>query len=219
MDADNFVQQMTKGETTRQRIIEAAAPIFNQRGFAGCSMQELMEATQLEKGGIYRHFRSKEELAAEAFRYALAQAVKTRTKDLAHIEGAIAKLRYIVERFVEHPSPLPGGCPLMNTAIDADDGNPELRRLVRQGFADWRRRIGSIVEEGQQTGEIRPEADARQLANTLIATLEGAQMLSRLDGNRQALRDVRLTLEALVDTLQSPLVRKSASRILRQPSK
>ena len=56
---------MRKGELTRQRIIAQAAPIFNQRGFAGCSMQDLMEATGLEKGGLYRHFSGKEELAAE----------------------------------------------------------------------------------------------------------------------------------------------------------
>ena len=50
---------MNKGEMTRQRIIEESAPIFNQRGYAGCSMQDVMEATGLEKGGIYRHFESK----------------------------------------------------------------------------------------------------------------------------------------------------------------
>ena len=66
---------MNKGEMTRQRIIEEAAPIFNQRGYAGCSMQDVMEATGLEKGGIYRHFESKEELAAEAFKYAISGGV------------------------------------------------------------------------------------------------------------------------------------------------
>ncbi len=64
---------MRKGEATRQRIIAEAAPIFNQRGFDGCSMQDLMTATGLEKGGLYRHFSNKEELASEAFRFALAQ--------------------------------------------------------------------------------------------------------------------------------------------------
>jgi len=62
---------MSKGEATRQRIVEAAAPLFNQRGFAGCSMQDVLDATGLEKGGLYRHFGSKEELAAESFTYAL----------------------------------------------------------------------------------------------------------------------------------------------------
>lgn len=213
---------MTKGEITRQRIIEVAAPIFNQRGFAGCSMQELMEATQLEKGGIYRHFRSKEELAAEAFSYALARAVKNRTEDLAQIDGALAKLHHFVERFVEKPSSLPGGCPLMNTAIDADDGNPELRRLVRQGFADWRRRLAVIVEDGQKAGEVSQVVESRQVANMLIATLEGAQMLGRLDGNRQALRDARIALDLFIESLRAEAKQNFAaaaeSTTVRQPS-
>ena len=60
---------MTKGEQRRRKIVEAAAPIFNKRGYEGSSLSELMEATGLKKGGIYRHFASKEELAAEAFDY------------------------------------------------------------------------------------------------------------------------------------------------------
>src|ERR1700710_2716621 len=100
---------MRKGQATRQRIIAEAAPIFNQRGFAGCSMQDIMEATGLEKGGLYRHFQSKEELAMEAFRYALGRSKRSRTDDLGHIDGALAKLRFVVQRFVETPSMTPGG--------------------------------------------------------------------------------------------------------------
>ena len=55
---------MSKGQLTRQRIIAQAAPLFNQRGYEGCSINDVMAATGLEKGGIYRHFESKEELAA-----------------------------------------------------------------------------------------------------------------------------------------------------------
>ena len=119
---------MGKGESTRQRIIEQAAPLFNQRGFEGCSMQDVLEATGLEKGGVYRHFSSKEELAAEVFRYAWGCAVKTRWEGLERVEGSVEKLRYFVRRFVDTPGPVAGGCPLMNTAIEADDGNAVLRR-------------------------------------------------------------------------------------------
>ncbi len=58
---------MRKGEQTRQDIIRKAAPIFNQKGYDGAALSDLMRATGLEKGGIYRHFSSKEALAAEAF--------------------------------------------------------------------------------------------------------------------------------------------------------
>jgi len=193
---------MRKGEATRQRIIAEAAPIFNQRGFDGCSMQDLMTATGLEKGGLYRHFANKEDLAAEAFRYALAQNVKVRTEHLDEIPNSLDKLKRVVHLFVELPSAIPGGCPLMNTAIDADDGNPALRDLARKGVQDWRARIVHIVETGIRDGEIRRSTDPRRIANTLIATLEGALMISRLENNRNALRDAQTTLDALLDSLR-----------------
>lgn len=194
---------MRKGELTRQRIVAAAAPIFNQRGFAGCSMQDVMEVTGLEKGGLYRHFSSKEELAAEAFTFALSEAVKTRTGDVGHIRGAIGKLRYIVERFVETPSPMLGGCPLMNTAIDSDDGNPKLRELAVKGIRDWKSRLQKIVEEGIQTREIGKNIQPRRIANTIISTLEGALMISRLECSRVALRDAQTTLEEMFDKIRA----------------
>jgi len=192
---------VTKGETTRQRIIEAAAPIFNRQGFAGASIQDVMDATGLEKGCIYRHFEGKEELAAASFRYALSRAVKTRTDDVDHVPGALGKLRYLVDRFVVAPSPMPGGCPLLNTAIDADDGNPMLRKLARDGIADWKSRLATIVADGQNSGEIRRKTDPGQIANAIVGLLEGSLMISRIEGNKSALSDARATLHLLLDGL------------------
>ena len=193
---------MRKGEATRQRIIAEAAPIFNQRGFDGCSMQDLMQATGLEKGGIYRHFANKEDLAAEAFRFAVAQNVKLRTEHLDEIPGSIDKLKKVVQMFVETPSAIPGGCPLMNTAIDADDGNEALRDLARKAIQDWRARLSRIIETGIKAKEIRSATEPRRIANTLIATLEGALMISRLENNRNALRDAQTTLDTLIAALE-----------------
>src|SRR5271170_2332921 len=67
--------EVTKGEQTRGDIIRKSAPLFNQRGYEGTSLSDLMEATGLQKGGIYRHFSSKEELATEAFDYSWGKAV------------------------------------------------------------------------------------------------------------------------------------------------
>src|ERR1700722_16754531 len=190
---------MNKGEMTRQRIIEEAAPIFNQRGYEACSIQALMEATGLEKGGIYRHFANKEELAAEAFRYALGRVREVRLEGLGEIEGSMEKLRYMVRRFVETPGIVPGGCPLMNLAIDSDDGNPVLRGLALDGFKVWKTRLCKIVKEGFERGEIREDVEPRRIANSIVATLEGALVISRLEGNRTALHDVRETLEVVLD--------------------
>src|ERR1700722_2175702 len=146
------VKGMNKGEMTRQRIIAEAAPLFNQRGFAGCSVQDVLDATGLEKGGLYRHFASKEELAVEAFRYALANSIRTRTENLQQIEGAVKQLQHLVWRFVESPSVMPGGCPLMNTAIDSDDGNPMLRQLALEGIQAGRGGLSRIGKKGSNGG-------------------------------------------------------------------
>jgi TetR/AcrR family transcriptional regulator, transcriptional repressor for nem operon len=188
---------MHKGELTRQRIVELAAPIFNRHGFAGCSMQDVMDATGLEKGGIYRHFASKEDLASEAFRFAVNNSTRMRAEGLDAASSALEKLRYVVRQFIEVPSPTPGGCPIMNTAIDADDGNPALRKLAADAIADWRARLSAVVQDGIRRREIRKNVDPSQIANTMISAMEGALMISRLEGSKAALRDVQKSLEVV----------------------
>ena len=212
-----FETEMNKGALTRQRIIEEAAPIFNQRGYAGCSMQDILDATGLEKGGVYRHFASKEELAVEAFRYALANTVRTRTEHLEEIPNAIDKLRHAIRHFIESPSFLPGGCPVMNTAIDSDDGNPELRRLAREAIRNWRARLAKIVEDGIRSGEVNKTVEPRRIANTIIATLEGALMISRLEGSRNAMKDVQASLETMLRGISSQENRVPGRLPLRSP--
>src|ERR1700733_10738139 len=87
---------MTKGERTRQSIVAAAAPIFNQRGYKGSSLADLMTATGLQKGGIYRHFASKEELAAEAFDYTWNAAWETRMRNVDEGASGIEKLKQLI---------------------------------------------------------------------------------------------------------------------------
>jgi TetR/AcrR family transcriptional repressor of nem operon len=192
---------MRKGELTRQRIIEMSAPVFNQRGFAGCSMQDLMEATGLEKGGIYRHFSGKEELAVEAFRYAVERVNKLRADKIDSNHGALEQLRSIVCRFVEIRSDIAGGCVIFNTAIEEDDGNIVLRGLALGAMRDWKARLVKIVEKGIRSGEIRKETVPRRVANTMIATLEGALTISRLERTKTALEDAKSSLNSLLDEL------------------
>ena len=142
---------MTKGEQTRRKIVEAAAPIFNQRGYEGSSLNDLMEATGLKKGGIYRHFTSKEELAAEAFDYTWEAAWNARLLHVDEKANDIEKLKQLIANFVEHRSPVAGGCPILNTAIDADDGNTVLRARVAKALRSWLSRLQVIVEQARET--------------------------------------------------------------------
>src|SRR5258706_8104562 len=190
---------MTKGEQTRRKIVEAAAPIFNQRGYEGSSLNDLMQATGLKKGGIYRHFSSKEELAAEAFDYTWEAAWNARLQHVDETANGIQKLKQLIANFVDHRSPIAGGCPILNTAIDADDGNPVLRAHVAKALRTWLSRLLRIVQQAQKRGETRPNVDAKTVATIIVATLEGGLMMSRLQRNEEALRRVQLHLNKYLD--------------------
>jgi TetR/AcrR family transcriptional repressor of nem operon len=191
---------MSKGDETRQRIVAEAATLFNQRGFEGSSMSELMKATGLEKGGIYRHFSSKEELAAEAFEYAWKAALDARMHDLDEIPNSVDKLKQFVANFVQRRSAVPGGCPLLNTAIEADDGNPVLRECALNGLRVLRDHLSSIIATGIKRKEIRRGVDAKKVATLVISSLEGALMISRLERDREALAAARSHLECYLET-------------------
>jgi TetR/AcrR family transcriptional repressor of nem operon len=176
----------TKGERTRARIIATAAPLFNQRGYMGATMSDLMSATGLEKGGIYRHFESKDELALAAFDYALE---KHRERIRAYVgahTSAVARLTALADAIAsiaERPA-VKGGCPLLNTAVESDDAKgasyAELRKRTRAGM---KRVVGyarTIIEEGIASGELRPTVDVSLESEMMVATMEGALMLSRL---------------------------------------
>ncbi len=179
---------MRKGEETRQEIIRKAAPIFNQKGYDGAALSDLMRATGLKKGGIYRHFDSKQELAGDAFDHAWKIAVETRFEGTEEIRNTVDRLKQIVRNFRDRRAGLvPGGCPLLNTAIDSDDGNPRLRAKARQALTSWLDRLQLIAEEGKQRSEIRSDVDSAKLATLIASTLEGSLMVSRLQRKEEPL--------------------------------
>jgi TetR/AcrR family transcriptional repressor of nem operon len=191
---------MTKGEQTRQRIVAAAAPIFNRRGFEGSSLADLMAATGLQKGGIYRHFSSKEELAAEAFDYAWEAAWEVRMQHVDETGSPIRKLKQLIDNFVKIRPPVGGGCPMLNTAVDADDGNPVLRERVAKALRSWTQWIQTIVKEAIAAGETRAGVDPKNVATLVVASLEGGLMMSRVERNRDALRRVQKHLNYYIDS-------------------
>jgi TetR/AcrR family transcriptional repressor of nem operon len=192
--------EMRKGEQTRREIIRKAAPIFNQRGYDGAALSDLMKATGLEKGGIYRHFENKEQLAAEAFDYAWRETVEARTHDLDSIPNSVDRLKQWIRNFVERRAAVPGGCPLLNTAIDTDDGNSVLRERARKALHGWRDSLVSVIRAGIKAREVRPRVDAKNLATLIISSLEGAIMVCRLERSDESLRAVRTHLDKYLET-------------------
>src|ERR1700761_8222582 len=190
---------VTKGERSRQKIVESAARLFNQKGFTGCSMGDIVAASGLEKGTLYGHFSTKEELALLAFDYAWKDTSDKRVRNVDTVSNSVDKLTLHVDNYVNTPS-FPGGCPLLNFAADADDGNLALRTRVRKALKGWQDFLATIVEDGQSAGEINTEIDPHSVANLVISMLEGATAVARINKRSAALDNAQKHLNQYLET-------------------
>jgi AcrR family transcriptional regulator len=194
----------SKGERTRQRVIELAAPVFNRRGYWGASLRDVMDSTGLEKGGIYNHFASKDELALAAFDHNVDHMRRLIQKALAGRRHAIERLVAFLDayrQFALEPC-VPGGCPLLNTSVEADDTHPELRDRAREVMTEMLDgTIARIVVRGIQRNEIRADVDPDAVASAVVAGIEGALLLSQLFADPVHMQRVADHLDAFVRSL------------------
>ncbi len=176
---------MSKADRTKQKIIEKAAIVFNQSGYAGSSIADIMRLAGLAKSGIYHHFKNKDEIAVAAFEYALGLILEAVMAKVSIQDTAIDRLHAFVESFQGFTTQpvVSGGCPILNTAVESDDTHPLLRIHVQEAVNSIRALITSIIELGIRQGELAENTDREQVATILFVTIEGAIMMSKLYGS------------------------------------
>jgi TetR/AcrR family transcriptional repressor of nem operon len=195
--------ELSKAERTRQFIIETTAPIFNMKGYEGTSLSDLTEATGLTKGSIYGNFGNKEEVALACFDHNLGRVSHTIAERIAQAPTFFDKLMVYVQVYNSYSAmPFPkGGCPILNTAIEADDTNPLLKEKAANAILKWKKNIISLIQSGIQAGEFRKDTDATQTALAVIALIEGGIMIAKVTAQPGNLDKVLKTVEMLLTQL------------------
>lgn len=190
---------MTKGEETRQFIIEKAAPIFNTKGIAATSMSDIMEATKLSKGSMYVHFENKDVLACAAVDHNMK--ILSSKLEAALRDGKSAKEQlFAYIEFFSNPinPPVIGGCPLLNFGTEADDTNPIVKEKVNNAIKRGQSLLTSIIEKGIADKEFNSDWNASEFATALFAMLEGGHLMSRVSGNNDNMKTIEKTLKKII---------------------
>lgn len=171
---------MTKAERTKQFIIEQAAPIFNEKGIAGTSIDDVLKAAKVAKGCLYGHFENKAELSYATVDYLLQSLVDRRDSLLQAQKTARGKLhafmdmnKYPLATFIE------GGCPIANLATEADDNNPVVKQKVQVVLQVAIELLTGIVHDGIRSGELAAEMNAEEYALKMFTAVEGGIMVCR----------------------------------------
>lgn len=200
---------MKKGQLTRQLILEKTAPVFNKLGYGNTTLDDIKAATGLEKGGIYRHFSSKEEIACEAFDYACMTTIQHLLAAPSKVEQGIDKINAFLAGFFRSDIPIEGGCPVINTAVENDDGNLILKKKSIMSYKRLIKELSRFIELAKDEGSLMKDLDTERMAIFLLSTVEGGLIARNLMGKNSVGEGI---LKDIQDYLETKAPSKSKKR-------
>jgi TetR/AcrR family transcriptional repressor of nem operon len=197
--------EVSKAERTRQFIIETTAGTFNTKGYAGTSLSDLTEATGLTKGSIYGNFENKEEVALAVFDYnyaCISDIIAARISKALNYHDKLMVYAQVYDGFTRNTFPK-GGCPVLNTAVEADDTNSLLKDKAAKAVLKWKKNIQDLIQAGIAAGEFKAEVNGQQMALSIIALIEGGIMIAKVTNSQSNLDKVMQTVELLITQMKT----------------
>jgi AcrR family transcriptional regulator len=181
----------TKAERTKQFILEIAASLYNEKGISGVSIDDVLEATNLTKGCIYGHFKGKDDLSEQVIEYSLENLTKKITATVLKETTSLAKINAFMD-FYKNPinTYISGGCPLFNTAVEADDNFPEIKKKVATRFLEGQQALCEVLQQGINSGEFSTRLDPAKFAFKMVAAIEGGIVICRTIDSAQPMLEL-----------------------------
>lgn len=191
---------MSKGEVTRQRIVEHAASLASRTGLEGLSIGGLAEALGISKSGLFAHFKSKESLATQVLEHAAERFVESVIKPSLAAPRGEPRLRAVFDNWRKWPevSGMEGGCFFVAAAAELDDRPGPARDLLVRQQKDWLDLLANIVRTGIEEGHFRKDTDADQVAHDLFGIMLVYHHSARLLRDPKAHSRARRAFEELV---------------------
>ena len=176
----------SKGENTRERILDVAQGIVLQKGFSGTSIDEIIDESGITKGGFFYHFRGKTDLAVHLMqRYlehegALSEELFARADSLSEdpLQQMLIYLKLYAEVLAEMQQLHPG-CLVASYTYESQLFDPEIREMMVSGLSEWQNLVRDRFEGVMAKYPPRVEVTADELAQTLLSIVEGGIILAR----------------------------------------
>jgi TetR/AcrR family transcriptional repressor of nem operon len=164
-----------KMQKNHERIVQIASELFRERGFDGVGVAELMECAGLTHGGFYNHFRSKDNLIAEATAKGFEEIA-----ELYADQGTLDAIELYISR--EHRDSRGQGCPAAALSCEVARQSDQTKTVFAAGIENRLRKVGD--ELGHYFG-----VEARAKAISIVAQAVGAIILSRACPDDSALAE------------------------------
>jgi TetR/AcrR family transcriptional repressor of nem operon len=187
---------MPKVETfNKEQVLNNVIRLFHEKGYNATSMQDLVDATGLNRSSIYNSFGSKKELFQESLKTYRAIAQKSIQKVLIHSKNSKDSIRRI---FATTPEFKNNGCLLSNCTTEMANQDQEIRSFLVNNLEHMQELFEELVSKGQSEGTINTHKSAKVYAMYLFTSLQGLRIT-------EVLLNEPKDIESIIDTTLSIL--------------
>jgi TetR/AcrR family transcriptional repressor of nem operon len=194
-------QIMNKGEKTKQHILETASGLFNTKGIAGTSVDDVVKKAHVARGCLYGHYENKDALALASVDHLLKSANDYRDAVLTEYKSSYDKIFAILKLSLNPFNPFrESGCPVMNLGTEADDTDPRIKQILKKDISENLQLITAILHDGIINKEFSDKLVSAEFAIRMLCSVKGAIVLSKITESDHPLKTV---IRALKDELSN----------------
>lgn len=165
-----------KGALTRQKIIDQSLQLFSVKGYYNTSLNDILDATELTKGGLYGHFKSKEEIWHAVYDQAVDIWKGIVFRDIGGTADPIQRLKKVLENDLGHylgGNVFEGGCLFLNMLVELSGQSGAMSGKVLDGILGFSRLIRQWLKEADARGMLKPDLDLDDVAGFIVTNLNG----------------------------------------------
>ncbi|MFF3907803.1 TetR/AcrR family transcriptional regulator [Streptomyces sp. NPDC001848] len=185
-----------RGRATRERILRAAADMMYVKGVSSTTLDDVRAASGTSKSQLYRHYSDKDALVRDVVALQATELLKRQHQLLQRL-NSLRGLERWRDAMVEHNALRNGayGCPLGSLASELADQDEEARKAIARHFDSWEELLEAGLERMKDSGVLRVDADAGELATGLMAALQGGYLLAQ---TAQDVKPMRIALDMAI---------------------
>jgi TetR/AcrR family transcriptional repressor of nem operon len=194
-----------KGDLTRQKIIGKSMQLFSVKGYFNTSVADIVKETGLTKGGLYGHFRNKEEVWYAVYAECVKIWKSVVFDGVRDISDPLARIERVIENSLKNylgGGVFEGGCFLLNALVELAGQSPSMSSFVLAGFKSFAGRLRLWLTEAEQQGMLKDGLSLDEIADFLVIALNGAAPLYAASKDPAVWRHVMAQLHFYIKSLR-----------------
>jgi AcrR family transcriptional regulator len=192
---------MSKGEHTKQQIIDRALAVSSELGLEGLSLGNLAADLKLSKSGLFAHFKSKEVLQLDVLQAACDLFARDVVRPALAESRGERRLRSLFDHYLNwvRGSGKARTCIFMGLSQEYDDRPGPVRDALAKSQRDWHNTVARVVQTAVETDQFRKDLDVEQFAYEFVGIGMVFQQACKLLRDPTADRRAYTAFEALME--------------------